>query len=400
MNNYKIFFYISMIGGKLLSEGGFGCVFNPSMRCDGEVESEKFVSKIQRRDNSAKNEIEIGKILSSIAEYKNHFAPVISYCNIGIGEIKDKEKEKCMLFKKKKTNKYLMMKLDYIEGMEFLQYMVKNANSVQIINNIINSFNNLLRSISLLVNKKIVHYDLKGSNILYSTRKKIPLIIDFGLSINMNNIDKIDLKQIFYTYAPQYYVWPLEVHYLGLLFNVNKEPNEAELRNLVKVYVENNKGINTNFSPSFLKSYEKICLEQLKIYNQMRFDERVKYLMNFWNTWDNYALSITYLRFLKYLALEGFYENSFIKFMGKLLLQNIHPNPNKRVGLIDTTHTFNGFLYKEQINVESTFEELTDEFIKNKKNINKKLKNQHKNDLTDTKTMKLEKRKKIKTIAI
>ena len=47
MNNYKIFFYISMIGGKLLSEGGFGCVFNPSMRCDGEVESEKFVSKIQ-----------------------------------------------------------------------------------------------------------------------------------------------------------------------------------------------------------------------------------------------------------------------------------------------------------------------------------------------------------------
>ena len=173
-----------------------------------------------------------------------------------------------------------------------------------------------------------------------------------------------------------------------------------ELRDLAKVYVEHNKGINKNFSPSFLKSYEKVCLEQLKIYNQMRFDERVKYLMNFWNTWDNYALSITYLRFLKYLALEGFYENSFIKFMGKLLLQNIHPNPNKRLSLIDTTHTFNGFLYKEQINVESTFEELTDEFIKNKQNINKKLKNQHKNDLIDTKTMKLEKRKKIKTVAI
>ena len=24
-----------MKGGKLLSEGGFGCVFNPSMKCDG-----------------------------------------------------------------------------------------------------------------------------------------------------------------------------------------------------------------------------------------------------------------------------------------------------------------------------------------------------------------------------
>jgi len=389
-----------MIGGKLLSEGGFGCVFNPSMNCNGSIDDATFVSKIQRKDNSARNEIEIGKILSNISEYKNHFAPVISHCNIGIGQIKDKDKEKCMLFKKKKTSKYLMMKLDYVEGMEFLQYMVKNANSVQIINNIINSFNNLLRSISLLVNRKIIHYDLKGSNILYSTKKKIPIIIDFGLSINMNNIDSIDLKQVFYTYAPQYYVWPLEVHYLGLLLNVNKEPTSEELKDLAKNYVINNKGINKNFSPTFLKSYEKACLDQLKIYNQMRFNERVKYLMNFWDTWDNYALSIIYLRFLKYLALEGFYENSFIKFMGKLLLQNIHPNPNKRLSLIDTTHTFNGFLYKEQINVESTFEELTDEFIKNKENINKNLKKHNNNDLRDTKTMKLEKRKRIKTIAI
>ena len=389
-----------MKGGKLLSEGGFGCVFNPSMKCDGTSDSEKHVSKIQRYDNSAKNEITIGNILSNIPEYRNHFAPVISHCNIDIGQIKDKDKNKCMLFKKKKTNKYVLMKLDYVEGMEFLQYMVKNANSVQIINNIINSFNHILRSISLLVNKKIIHYDLKGSNILYSTKKKMPLIIDFGLSINLNNIDNINLNEVFYTYAPQYYVWPLEVHYLGLLFNVEKEPTEEALKNLAKVYVENNKGINKNFSPNFLKRFEKKCLQQLKLYSQMRFDERVKYLMNFWNTWDNYSLSITYLRFLKYLALNGFYENSFIKFMGKLLLQNIHPDPNKRLSLIDTTHTFNGFLYKEQIDVDSTFEELTDEFIKNKGNINKNLKKQRKFDINDTKTMKIEKRKRVKTIAI
>ena len=52
-----------MKGGKLLSEGGFGCVFNPSMKCNGESDSEKQVSKIQRYDNSAKNEIDIGKML-------------------------------------------------------------------------------------------------------------------------------------------------------------------------------------------------------------------------------------------------------------------------------------------------------------------------------------------------
>ena len=104
IDKYKIFFYISMKGGKLLSEGGFGCVFNPSMKCDGTSDSEKHVSKIQRYDNSAKNEIAIGNILSNIPEYRNHFAPVISHCSIDIGQIKDKDKSKCMLFKKMKTN--------------------------------------------------------------------------------------------------------------------------------------------------------------------------------------------------------------------------------------------------------------------------------------------------------
>ena len=389
-----------MKGGKLLSEGGFGCVFNPSLKCNGEQDSDKFVSKIQRYDNSAKNEIAIGKILLSLTEYKSHFAPIVSFCSIDIGTIKDKDKNKCMLFKKKKTKSYVMMKLDYVEGTEFLQYMVKNANSVQIINNIINSFNVLLRSISLLVNKKIVHYDLKGSNILFSNQKKIPIIIDFGLSINMNNISKINLNEVFYTYAPQYYVWPLEVHYLGLLFNVSKEPTEEDLKNLAKTYVDNNKALNKSFSPIFLKKFTKSCLDQLKTYSQMKFEERVKFLMSFWESWDNYALSITYLRFLKYLAINGFYENSFIKFMGKLLLQNIHPNPKLRLSLIDTTHTFNGFLYKEQINVQATFEELSNEFIKNKENIDNKLKKHFKMEVKDTKTMKIERRKKFKTIAI
>ena len=100
------------------------------------------------------------------------------------------------------------------------------------------------------------------------------------------------------------------------------------------------------------------------------------------------------------MAIKGFYENSFIKFLGKLLLQNIHPQPEKRLSLIDTTHTFNGFLYKEKIDVQSTFEELTDEFIKNKENVDNNLKKHLKMDINDTKTMKIERRKRIKTIAL
>ena len=51
-----------MKGGKLLSEGGYGCVFFPSINCNGSsMKTKKYVSKIQKYDKSAKNEIKIGK---------------------------------------------------------------------------------------------------------------------------------------------------------------------------------------------------------------------------------------------------------------------------------------------------------------------------------------------------
>ena len=45
----------TMKGGKLLAEGGYGCVFLPGINCDGtNMTSKKYVSKIQKNDKSAK----------------------------------------------------------------------------------------------------------------------------------------------------------------------------------------------------------------------------------------------------------------------------------------------------------------------------------------------------------
>ena len=64
----------TMKGGKLLAEGGYGCVFLLGINCDGtSMTSKKYVSKIQRLNNSAKNEIEIGKIIQEINGFNNHF---------------------------------------------------------------------------------------------------------------------------------------------------------------------------------------------------------------------------------------------------------------------------------------------------------------------------------------
>ena len=92
-----------MKGGKLLAEGGYGCVFVPGINCDGSImKTKKYVSKIQRYDKSAKNEIEIGKIIQELNGFEDHFSPVLKHCEIDIASIKDKEISKCTILKRRK----------------------------------------------------------------------------------------------------------------------------------------------------------------------------------------------------------------------------------------------------------------------------------------------------------
>ena len=84
-----------MKGGKLLAQGGYGCVFLPGINCNGtSMTSKKYVSKIQKFDSTARNEIEIGKILQIINGYYNHFSPVCKFCNIDVATINDDDKKK------------------------------------------------------------------------------------------------------------------------------------------------------------------------------------------------------------------------------------------------------------------------------------------------------------------
>ena len=116
----------AMKGGKLVAEGGYGCIFTPGINCDGSImKSKKYASKIQRYDSSAKNEIEIGKILQELNGFEDHFSPVLKHCSIDVANIKDDEKNKCSVLKKHKAHNFIVMKLQYIKGVDFIDYLIK-----------------------------------------------------------------------------------------------------------------------------------------------------------------------------------------------------------------------------------------------------------------------------------
>ena len=390
-----------MKGGKLLAQGGYGCVFLPGINCNGtSMTSKKYVSKIQKFDSTARNEIEIGKILQIINGYYNHFSPVCKFCNIDVATIKDDDKKKCTVFKKKGTKKFVVMKLLYIKGQDLIDYIIHHTNSIQIVSNLIHSYNHLLRTLTMLIGREIIHFDFKGTNILFNEIMQVPLLIDFGLSIQMKKINKNNLQNIFYTYAPEYYVWSLEIHYLCFLLHRNKNPTTSDLKHIAEVFTTNNKGLK-NFSPNFLKKYEEKCYKQMKYYNSLEYNSRIEKILNYWKTFDNYSLSIMYLKFINDSNPTGFKKNNFIIFFSKLLLQNIDPNPQNRRSIIESIHIFNGFLYKKNINNISTFEEISKMFIENRKTIIDQSKKERTKQKSETKKMKnlfKKKNKKIKKI--
>jgi len=116
-----------------------------------------------------------------------------------------------------------------------------------------------------------------------------------------------------------------------------------------------------NFSPEFLRAYEKACVEQLKKYKDYN-DALV-----FWNTWDNYALSIMYLQILHYLWNSQ--ENAFIGAFVELLISIVHPDPSKRPSLQKTKEIFTSFFYNVDINKAENYENILNGFIKNRQQL-------------------------------
>jgi len=343
-----------MEGGKKLAEGGYGCVFHPEISCSGEETTNmEFVTKLQKRDFSADNEIFIGEILTKAykkaagSPLENNFAPVISSCPINVAAIKAKDINDCSVIRKiEDNNNFILMKIRFIDMEDFDNYILKNSNANLIVLTLIKGFNHLLKSIQLLIDVKVVQFDLKGPNIVFDNKKTLPIIIDFGLSLPMNSLDPETMYNYFYIYAPEYYVWPLEVHYINLLLHITPEPNIDQLKDLAKRFTKSNAALDS-FSPKFRDKYQTACFKQLQEYSALPFNDRIKFLIQGWKTWDNYSLSIIYLKFIYYLTRSKdnkSLDNSFVRFMTQLLVTNIHPNFSKRLSVPGTIKRFDEFL--------------------------------------------------------
>ena len=175
-------------GGKVIGEGGYGCVLKPGLTCKGKnIKTKKFITKIQVENSTSRRESKIGEMVKKIPFSKKYFAPIISSCEYNHKVVQMvSSKYNCSFFSKYPNKKFTISRLPYIKGSDYKNYLHSSIDNNTFLYAIIHGYIYLLFSLFMLNKQGIIHYDIKGENIMYDEKRDIPIIIDFGLSFEVS----------------------------------------------------------------------------------------------------------------------------------------------------------------------------------------------------------------------
>ena len=186
------------IGGSALASGGFGCVFNPSLKCENKKRNKNKISKLMIEKYAYKEYDEIKLIrlrLKSIKNYQDYFLiSDIQLCRpskLTRDDLKNYNKKCTALPKNKITKKNINTSLDKLMvlnmpngGIPVDDYIYEKGSFNDLLK-INNSLIDLLQNGIIKMNEKnVYHCDIKDANVLVKINggKLQTKLIDWGLS--------------------------------------------------------------------------------------------------------------------------------------------------------------------------------------------------------------------------
>lgn len=244
-----------------------------------------------------------------------------------------------------KNDDTLLLELEDRELIYLKNYLKTFKSSAKYILTIIEFYKHLLQSIQLLSNRHIFHNYINANSIAIDKYTN-PLLTNFSLSINCSHDNMPEyIKHFIIAYEPTYLEWPIELHVLSyLLTNKLNSLSSYNIENIINEVIKNNTILNT-FGPTLVSLYKAESIQYFKKYINQPYDYILTDMLQYSHTWDNYALSILFLRIL--IGIHRTIhnkKNKFIILFMKLLVGNIHLNPTKRLNIEETNKQFDVLL--------------------------------------------------------
>lgn len=329
---------------ELIGQGSYGCVFKPNINDKGKTEqNSKYISKLQLSGDTLENEINIGKKIQSITDYEEHFSPILEKYPIELKQIEKEQPEllDCEITNDLKDDTTIFLdKIKYVGKNSLQNYLsiMKRGEPKKFLELFLETNIILLESLERLNKIGIIHNDLKEDNIICRNEDGRPILIDFGLSMdneymflsNNNSILNIftqntntekttkntnteekssQLNNYFFKYEPSYEIWCIDIVIINYILNVLKKEEMSspiKMNIIIEDYIKKNKIFEKKeeqqeylFNEEEKNKFKRDLIEEFTKDISQTWENLLKTLLTYQKTWDNYALSIIYLKLLK-----------------------------------------------------------------------------------------------------
>lgn len=263
-------------GGKkngLLAEGGYGCVFYPSLPCKSlkKFDYSNKVSKLMKRELADDEMVILEKLHIIDPGNVFHIGGEFS-CDVGtLNEVQKRETKKCELLDSSLgMNKYKILIQDYggVSLFKHISELNKREKNVRVLKKTLSSMRNLVIGLDTMHSAGLGYFDVKTDNILINKeRNKEMKFIDFGLAQDFE-----DAKKNLFRFTKSYFPYPMELilinnykllksgsilkksHLDFLVFSLQHSYGLGSLKNFDKEYVDGSLYMDV-FSIECLKLY-------------------------------------------------------------------------------------------------------------------------------------------------
>ena len=224
---------------KIIGEGAYGCVIKPGIDSQGNAYTVPgYISKIEIEKSTIFNEINVSNKIKQIPDYEDRFSPILENAPLELGKINVKEINDCKIVERitePNSTRLEINKIKYVgkDSLEIYLLKMLEENPDKFIEMLIDTHIYLLDSLTELNKVGIIHNDIKENNILCRDESGVPIIIDFGLSIESEYLrlppqasiigslsqekKGSHIYKYFFKYEPSYEVWCIEIHILNYM---------------------------------------------------------------------------------------------------------------------------------------------------------------------------------------
>jgi len=189
-----------MPSSKVIGEGSYGCVHKPALKCKNKEydPDPNIVSKLLTKHN-ANNELKEFKLIKKADEKEHFYLGQPDSCDLDQGVKNKTAIDLCNRFDSKKINDYKLLLLKNggadLSGIEDkYKSMPDNRHSTRKMEEFWLDMSRILYGSMLLMDKKIVHHDLKQQNIVYNEETGRVNFIDFGLMTTILKMKNAAIK--------------------------------------------------------------------------------------------------------------------------------------------------------------------------------------------------------------